>query len=79
MTDGSHPLMTSSNPWRYGSLRAFQRIDVADRLLLTLHYHLGLADREIAELMHVPTGTVKSRLHHGLRRLRAAFDAEDRA
>jgi RNA polymerase sigma factor (sigma-70 family) len=59
--------------------RTFARLDADDRVLLTLRYHYGLANEETAQLLKVPTGTVKSRVHYALRRLRAADDAEERA
>lgn len=60
-------------------LRAFSRLSADDRVLLTLHYHLGLPSKETAELLNIPKGTVKSRVHNSIRRLRAAYDAEERA
>jgi RNA polymerase sigma-70 factor (ECF subfamily) len=59
--------------------RAFDRLDPNDRLLLTLHHYWGLPVAETAEHLGIPEGTVKSRVHHALRRLRAAYDAEDRS
>jgi RNA polymerase sigma-70 factor (ECF subfamily) len=58
--------------------RAFDRLGPDDRLILTLHHYLGLATAETAELLEIPTGTVKSRVHAALGRLRAAYDAEER-
>lgn len=58
--------------------RAFDRLDGADRLLLTLRHVWGLPVAESAEILDVPEGTVKSRLHYAMQRLRAAYDAEDR-
>ncbi len=58
--------------------RAFDGLDEADRLLLTLHFFWGLPVAETAGLLGVPEGTVKSRVHYAVDRLRAAFDAEDR-
>ncbi|MEK6721524.1 MAG: sigma-70 family RNA polymerase sigma factor [Chloroflexota bacterium] len=58
--------------------RAFERLDARDRLLLTLHHYWGLPVAETAAHLGVPEGTVKSRVHHALKRLRAAYDAEDR-
>ena len=58
--------------------RAFDRLDDADRLLLTLHHIWDLPIAESAEILRVPEGTVKSRVHYAMQRLRAGFDAEDR-
>jgi RNA polymerase sigma factor (sigma-70 family) len=59
--------------------RSFDRLSADDRVVLTLHYHLGLPIQETALLMRLRAGTVKSRLHYALRRLHAAYDAEERA
>lgn len=58
--------------------RAFARLDERDRLLLTLHHFWGLPIAETAGHLGIPEGTVKSRIHHAMARLRAAYDAEDR-
>jgi RNA polymerase sigma factor (sigma-70 family) len=58
--------------------RAFDRLDHKDRLLLTLHHFWGLPIAETAGHLGIPTGTVKSRVHHAMARLRAAYDAEER-
>jgi RNA polymerase sigma-70 factor (ECF subfamily) len=47
-----------------------------DRLLITLAYFLGQSEAELATTLGVPRGTVKSRKHHALRRLREALGAE---
>jgi RNA polymerase sigma factor (sigma-70 family) len=58
--------------------RAFDRLDDKDRLILTLHHFWDLPIAETAEHLGIPEGTVKSRVHHAMSRLRAAYDAEDR-
>lgn len=65
---------TSENQLR----RAFTTLHAEDRLVLTLRFHLGLSTTETAEQLAIPAGTVKSRVHAAVRRLRAAYDAEDR-
>lgn len=57
---------------------AFQRLEADDRTVLALRFHLGLSIGETARLLSIPEGTVKSRLHYAVRRLRAAYDAEER-
>jgi RNA polymerase sigma-70 factor (ECF subfamily) len=58
--------------------RAFARLDPKDRVLLTLHHYWQLPVAESAQLLGLPQGTVRSRVHHALKRLRAGFDAEAR-
>ncbi len=58
---------------------AFARLTVEQRIVVALRYYLDLSTEEIAERMGIPRGTVKSRLHHALRALRAAYEAEERA
>lgn len=58
--------------------RAFDRLDAGDRLLLTLHHFWGLPVVETAAHLGIPEGTVRSRVHAAMDRLRAAFDAEER-
>jgi RNA polymerase sigma factor (sigma-70 family) len=58
--------------------RAFDRLDAQDRLLLTLHHFWELPIAETATHLGIPEGTVKSRVHYAMDRLRAAFAAEER-
>jgi RNA polymerase sigma-70 factor (ECF subfamily) len=50
---------------------AFATLPAAQREACSLRLLADLPVEEIARVMHVPVGTVKSRLFHGLRRLRA--------
>lgn len=59
-------------------LRAFDELVPDDRVVLTLRHLWDLPGQEIAEALGIPEGTVKSRVHAALGRLRAAFDAEAR-
>jgi RNA polymerase sigma-70 factor (ECF subfamily) len=58
--------------------RAFLRLSPEHRAVFVLHHHVGLPLASIAEVVGVPTGTVKSRLHHATRNLRAAITADER-
>ncbi len=58
--------------------RAFGQLSAEHRAVLVLRYYLGLAPAEIAAAMGVPAGTVRSRLHYGLRELRSALDTIER-
>ena len=53
------------------SLRsAIERLSPDSRALLTLRYHEGFVVSQIAEILRIPEGTVKSRLHRTLDQLR---------
>lgn len=58
--------------------RALDSLDRRDRALLTVHYYWRTPLAETAVMLGLPVGTVKSRVHHATRRLRAAYDAEER-
>ncbi len=58
--------------------RALRAISDADRMILVLHHYWRLPISESAAALNIPPGTVKSRVHHAMARLRAAYDAEDR-
>jgi len=57
--------------------RAFGRLTPQHRAVFVLHHHAGLPLADIADAVGVPVGTVKSRLHHATRLLRAALLADD--
>jgi RNA polymerase sigma-70 factor (ECF subfamily) len=59
--------------------RGFRRLPPAQRAVLVLHHYLGLRDAEVAEILGIPLGTMKSRLNRATAALRASLDAEDRA
>ncbi|HEX5012573.1 MAG TPA: RNA polymerase sigma factor [Candidatus Limnocylindrales bacterium] len=58
--------------------RAFRRLSAEHRAVVVLHYYLDLSIDEIAETLEISRGTVKSRVHHAMRGLRAAIDADAR-
>jgi RNA polymerase sigma-70 factor (ECF subfamily) len=58
--------------------RAFRRLSVEHRAVVVLHYYLDLTLPEIAETLGISQGTAKSRVHHAMRGLRAAVDADAR-
>ena len=53
--------------------QAFSRLSPEHRAVVILHHQVGLALPEVADIVGVPVGTVKSRLHYATRRLRAAI------
>jgi RNA polymerase sigma factor (sigma-70 family) len=58
--------------------RAFRRLSVEQRAVVVLHFYVGLALNEVAEVLVIPTGTARSRLHYSLRIMRAAIEADSR-
>jgi RNA polymerase sigma-70 factor (ECF subfamily) len=58
--------------------RGFRRLTPEERAILVLHHYVGYAPSEIAEILGKPPGTIRSRLHHAHRAMRAALDAEAR-
>lgn len=58
--------------------RGFRRLSMDHRVVVAMHYFLDLTPDAIADSLGIPAGTVRSRLHHGIRGLRAALDADSR-
>jgi RNA polymerase sigma-70 factor (ECF subfamily) len=50
--------------------RAFRRLSVEQRAVFVLHHYVGLPLVEIAELLEIPAGTARSRLHYATAELR---------
>ncbi len=55
-------------------LDALAKLPDEQRAVLSLHYLDEMGVREIAEVLGVPEGTVKSRLHHARNRLKEALE-----
>jgi RNA polymerase sigma-70 factor (ECF subfamily) len=58
--------------------RGFRRLKPDHRAVIVLHYYLDLSLVEVASATSAPLGTVKSRIHHATRALRAALEADAR-
>ena len=58
--------------------RGFRRLSLDHRAVVVLHHYLDLPLDAVAETLGVPIGTVRSRLHHAMRGLRAALEADAR-
>ena len=56
--------------------RAIDELSLAHREVLTLHFLQDLSLEQIADVLDVPIGTVKSRLHHAKRELRKVLERE---
>ena len=53
--------------------RAFRRLSMEQRAVFVLHHYLGLPLVEVAELLEIPAGTARSRLHYAIAGLRDAL------
>jgi RNA polymerase sigma-70 factor (ECF subfamily) len=59
--------------------RGFRRLSPEERTVLVLRHYLGYEPAVIADVLGVPAGTIRSRLHHAHRAMRAAIEADARA
>lgn len=62
---------TESTEAQQSILAGLRRLPVRQREVIVLFYYQDLPQKEIAELLGVPIGTVKSRLSLGIKQLRA--------
>ena len=58
--------------------RGFRRLSFDHRAVVVLYHYLEMPLDAIAETLDIPVGTAHSRLHHAMRGLRAALDADTR-
>lgn len=56
--------------------RAVEQLEAERRLVVLLCYHGGMTHEQAAEILEIPLGTLKSRLHAALNELRAALRQE---
>jgi RNA polymerase sigma-70 factor (ECF subfamily) len=73
--EASPPLVAERAEVRAVVLQCVDRLGPKHRVVVVLHYLNGLNLAEIAEVVGCPVGTVKSRLHYGLRKLKAHLSA----
>lgn len=65
-------------PERMDGLRGqVEQLDADKRVILLLCYHEGLTHEQAAEILGLPLGTLKSRLHAALTELRAALNRRE--
>jgi RNA polymerase sigma-70 factor (ECF subfamily) len=77
-TEQPTPDATAGIPEREALRTALDHLSPDQREVVVLRYLLDLPLDEIAHRTGERLGTVKSRLHYGLKALRAAYDAADR-
>jgi RNA polymerase sigma-70 factor (ECF subfamily) len=58
--------------------RGFRRLSIDHRAVVVLHHYLDWPLERVADALGIPAGTARSRLHHAMRGLRAALDADAR-
>ena len=58
--------------------RGFRRLSIDHRAVVVLHHYVDLPLDQVAEILGVPIGTIRSRLFHAMRALRAALEADAR-
>ena len=58
--------------------RGFRRLTIDQRAVVVLYHYLDKPLDEIARILEIPVGTAHSRLHHAMRGMRAALDADAR-
>jgi RNA polymerase sigma-70 factor (ECF subfamily) len=56
--------------------RAFRQLTIEQRAVFVLHHYLGLPLVEVAQVLDIPAGTARSRLHYAIAGLRAALLAD---
>jgi RNA polymerase sigma-70 factor (ECF subfamily) len=58
--------------------RGFRHLRPEQRAALVLHYFVGLPARDVADVLGIPVGTAKSRIHYGTEIMRSALEADAR-
>lgn len=61
---------------RLDVMQALKMIELKHREVIVLKYYLEFEDKEIAELLGLPLGTVKSRLNRARKALKGILDTE---
>lgn len=57
---------------------ALQKLKEDHRAVIILSYYQRLTHEEIADVLAIPIGTVKSRLHHAIQHLKKLLEVDDR-
>jgi RNA polymerase sigma-70 factor (ECF subfamily) len=76
--DGDRPSLEDRVAGRAALDRAFTRLDADDRAILVLHHLEGQPIQNVADVLAIPAGTVKSRLHSARRALERSLLEEER-
>ena len=57
--------------------RGFKSLSTQHRAVLVLHHYVGMPLTDVATLLDLPVGTVRSRLHYASRARRSAIERDD--
>ncbi len=60
-------ILPVGSPIAMSSNARFVRLNVEQRAVVVLHFYLGMALKDAAEVLAIPEGTARSRLHYALR------------
>jgi RNA polymerase sigma-70 factor (ECF subfamily) len=72
------PAVPSADSIDQGNLRVrIAELPENMRAVLLLRYYEGMSEAEMAEVLNVPRGTIKSRLHAALRKLRGGYGVSE--
>ncbi|MDR3573675.1 MAG: RNA polymerase sigma factor [Anaerolineaceae bacterium] len=71
-------LHDNEQPWEAKTLwQTVRRMSLDDQQVIYLRYFLELSEEETAGALGIPVGTIKSRLHRALKRLRVRLDQDE--
>ncbi|HHH82006.1 MAG TPA: RNA polymerase sigma factor [Chloroflexi bacterium] len=73
-----HRIAEWDESWRWVR-QAIQGLPLQQRLVVVLYYINDLSIQEIADILEIPSGTVKSRLHYARKVLRKQLGAHEEA
>jgi RNA polymerase sigma-70 factor (ECF subfamily) len=76
---GSPPYMAEIDEENRFVQQAISTLPISQRIVVVLYYIDDLSLQEIAEILEVPEGTVKSRLHYGRQALKNRLDLQGAA
>lgn len=80
VTEGGRPdVLVSSTRWHRALRQAFAKLNADQRAVLELSYFQGMSHGQIAEVLGLPVGTVKSRILAGMRSMRDMLPVIHRA
>jgi RNA polymerase sigma-70 factor (ECF subfamily) len=73
-SDENHPLsiIEQKDDWQQVQ-RAVSALPIPQRIVIVLYYLNDLSLQEISEILNIPVGTVKSRLHYGRHMLKKSL------